>query len=90
MATANLHHDMGAILRRDGLAGAGPIFPSRPEFSFYEIALAAAQYRDRHIQSLGGGWYCYTALPWIFTYRVREWTERDIEAHRARVRKLIW
>ena len=81
---------MGAILKSDTLSSTGSIFPARPEFAFYEIALAAAQYRDRHIQSLGGGWYCYTALPWIFTYRVREWTERDIEAHRSRVRKLLW
>ncbi|MGQ0523883.1 MAG: hypothetical protein ACT4P8_09520 [Betaproteobacteria bacterium] len=81
---------MGAILKSDGFAGAGSIFPSRVEFSFYEIALAAVQYRDSHIESLGGGWYCYTALPWMFTYRVPEWTEVDIEACRARVRKLLW
>ena len=30
---------MGAILRNDGLGSAGPIFPARPAFSFYEIAL---------------------------------------------------
>lgn len=81
---------MGAILRNDGFAGAGPIFPSRLEFSFYEVALPAAQYRDAHIQSLGGGWYCYSALPWFFTYHVPVWTDREVEAHMARVRKLLW
>jgi len=81
---------MGAILRNDGLGGARSIFPSRPEFSFYEIALAAVQYRDTHIQSLGGGWYCYTALPWMFTYRAPVWTEQAVEAHRARIRTLLW
>lgn len=81
---------MGAILGNDGFAGAGSIFPSRLEFSFYEVALPAAQYRDVHIQSLGGGWYCYCALPWLFTYRVPEWTEREVGACTARVRKLLW
>jgi len=82
--------DMGAILRNEGFGSAGPVFPSRPEFTFYEIALAAVQYRDTHIHSLGGGWYCYTAVPWIFTYRIPEWTEQQIEAHRSRIRKFLW
>lgn len=81
---------MGAILRNDGLGSAGPIFPTRPAFSFYEIALAAAQYRDTHILSLGGGWYCYTVTPWVFTYRVPSWTEASVEAHRARIRRALW
>jgi len=41
---------MGAILRKDGFGGARSIFPSRPDFTFYEIALATAQYRNSHIQ----------------------------------------
>jgi hypothetical protein len=40
--------------------------------------------------SSGGGWYCYTAVPWIFTYRIPEWTEQQIEAHRSRIRKFLW
>jgi len=67
---------MGAILKNDGFGGAGSIFPSRLEFTFHEIALAAAQYRDSHIESLGGGCYCYSALPWLFTYRMPQWTEQ--------------
>lgn len=81
---------MGAILRNDGFGGARAVFPSRLEFTFYEIALATAQYRDCHIQSLGGGWYCYAAAPWFFTYRMPEWSEQQIEACRARVRQLLW
>jgi len=81
---------MGAILRNDGIGGARAIFPSRLEFTFYEIALPAAQYRDSHIQGLGGGWYCYCKLPWLFTYRTAEWTEQEVTAHRARVHKLLW
>ncbi len=81
---------MGAILRSDGIGGARSICPSRLDFSFYEVALSAVQYRDSHIESLGGGWYCYTALPWLFTYRVPEWTEREIDAHVARIHKLLW
>jgi hypothetical protein len=82
--------DMGALLRNDGFGGARPIFPSRLEFTFYEIALPAAQYRDSHIQTLGGGWYCYSALPWLFTYRTPEWTEQEVKAHMARIHKLLW
>jgi hypothetical protein len=82
--------DMGAILRNGGFGGARPIFPPRLEFTFYEIALAAAQYRDSHIQTLGGGWYCYSALPWLFTYRTPEWTEQEVKAHTARIHKLLW
>lgn len=81
---------MSAIVKHDGISAAGAIFPSRPEFSFYEIALAAVQYRDTHLEPLGGGWYCYTALPWIFTYCVPQWTDRDVEQCRARVRKWLW
>ena len=82
--------DMGAILRNDGFGGAGSIFPSKLEFTFYEIALPAAQYRDSHVQSLGGGWYCYSELSWLFTYRTVEWTEQEVKAHMARIRKLLW
>ncbi len=81
---------MGAILRNDGIGGAGAILPSKLEFSFYEVALPAAQYRDSHIQSLGGGWYCYCALPWLFTYRMVEWTQQEVDARRARIHKLLW
>ena len=81
---------MSALLRDDGFGGARSIFPSKLEFTFYEIALGATQYRDSHIQSLGGGWYCYVALPWLFTYRTPEWTERQVKAHRARIHKLLW
>lgn len=81
---------MGALLKNDGLGGAGAIFPSRLEFTFYEIALATAQYRDAHIHSLGGDWYCYSAPPWFFTYRRPGWTEQELRAHAARVRRLLW
>jgi hypothetical protein len=82
--------DMSALLKNDSFGGAQSIFPSKLEFTFYEIALAAAQYRDSHIESLGGGWYCYSALPWLFTYRTPAWTEREVKAHMARVHRLLW
>jgi hypothetical protein len=81
---------MGAILRNDGLGGAGAILPSRLEFTFYEIALATAQHRDARVYSLGGGWYCYAAPPWFFTYRKPEWAEQELRACAARVRRLLW
>ena len=81
---------MGAMLRNDSFGGARSIFPSKLEFTFYEIALSAAQYRDSHIQSLGGGWYCYSELSWLFTYRTVEWTEQEIKAHMARIHRLLW
>lgn len=81
---------MGAIVRNDAFGGARSIFPSRLEFTFYEIALPAAQYRDSHIQSLGGGWYCYAKLPWLFTYRTTEWTEQEVKRHMARIPRLLW
>lgn len=81
---------MGAILRNDGIGGARSIFPSRLDFTFYEIALSAAQYRDTHIQSLGGGWYCYYRAPWLFTYRRTEWTEQGVKTLMARIPKLLW
>jgi hypothetical protein len=43
-----------------------------------------------HIHALGGGWYCYSALPWLFTYRTPEWTEQEVKAHMARIHKLLW
>lgn len=81
---------MGAILRNDGIGGAPSILPSRLEFTFYEIALSAAQYQESHIQSLGGGWYCYCKLPWFFTYRTPKWTEPQVKACMARVHRLLW
>jgi hypothetical protein len=81
---------MGAILRNDGIAGARSMFPTRLDLTFYEIALSAAQYRDSHIYSLGGGWYCYSELSWLFTYRTVEWTEQKVKTHMARVHKLLW
>ncbi|HEX6004684.1 MAG TPA: hypothetical protein VFZ14_11880 [Burkholderiales bacterium] len=81
---------MAVILKNDGFAGARSIFPTRLEFAFYEVALPAVQYRDAHLQSLGGGWYCYSWAPWFFTYRMPVWTERQIEAHRARIRRFAW
>lgn len=80
---------MGAILRSDG-SGGGAILPSRPAFTFYEIALAAAQYRDARIPSLGGGWYCYPAPPWFLIYRRPERSERELRAHAARIRRFLW
>ena len=82
--------DLGAILRSGGWEDARPIFPSRLEFTFYEIALPTAQYRDSHVQSLGGGWYCYSAPLWLFTYRMPLWTEREAKICRARVRTFLW
>ncbi len=81
---------MSAILRNDGIGGAGSILPSGLQFTFYEIALPAAQYRDAHIESLGGGWYCYARLPWLFTYRTVEWTEQDVKALMGRVHRFLW
>jgi len=81
---------MGAILRNAGFGGARSIFPSKPEFTFYEIALSVAQYRNSHIQSLGGGWYCYSAASWFFTYRTVKWSEQEVKAHTARIHKLLW
>jgi len=81
---------MGAILRNDRFGGARSIFPSQPEFTFYEIAISVAQYRDSHIHSLGGGWYCYAVAPWLFTYRTVDWSEREVKAHMARVHKFLW
>jgi hypothetical protein len=73
-----------------GWCRARSIFPSKLEFTFYEIALPAAQYRDCHIQRLAGGWYCYSKLSWLFTYRTVEWNGREVKAHMARIHKLLW
>jgi hypothetical protein len=78
---------MVAIPGHDGIGGARSLFPSAPGFSFHEIALPAAHYRNPHIHSLGGGWYCYCAGSWLFTYRR---SDEAVKAQMSGIRKLLW